>query len=191
MVVKNLEKKENGKLGFQVEIDAAAFEKAVNGAYLKAKKSIYVPGFRKGKAPRMVIEGMYGTDVFYEDAIEELAPAAFDAGIAESDARTVGHPAIVNFNVDETKTLTIDFEIALYPEVKLGEYKGIEAYKAPVEVSEEEIAAEIENLAKQYELEVEKVKSMVPNAEIEENLKTRKAVKVIVDNAVAVAPKAE
>ena len=143
MVVKNLEKKENGKLGFQVEIDAAAFEKAVNGAYLKAKKSIYVPGFRKGKAPRMVIEGMYGTDVFYEDAIEELAPAAFDAGIAESDARTVGHPAIVNFNVDETKTLTIDFEIALYPEVKLGEYKGIEAYKAPVEVSEEEIAAEL------------------------------------------------
>ena len=143
MVVKNLEKKENGKLGFQVEIDAAAFEKAVNGAYLKAKKSIYVPGFRKGKAPRKVIEGMYGTDVFYEDAIEELAPAAFDAGIAESDARTVGHPAIVNFNVDETKTLTIDFEIALYPEVKLGEYKGIEAYKAPVEVSEEEIAAEL------------------------------------------------
>ena len=143
MVVKNLEKKENGKLGFQVEIDAAAFEKAVNGAYLKAKKSIYVPGFRKGKAPRMVIEGMYGTDVFYEDAIEELAPAAFEAGIAESDARTVGHPAIVNFNVDETKTLTIDFEIALYPEVKLGEYKGVEAYKAPVEVSEEEIAAEL------------------------------------------------
>ncbi len=143
MVVKNLEKKENGKLGFQVEIDAAAFEKAVNGAYLKAKKSIHVPGFRKGKAPRMVVEGMYGTDVFYEDAIEELAPAAFEAGIAESDARTVGHPAIVNFNVDETKTLTIDFEIALYPEVKLGEYKGIEAYKAPVEVSEEEITAEL------------------------------------------------
>ena len=143
MVVKNLEKKENGKLGFQVEIDAAAFEKAVNGAYLKAKKSIYVPGFRKGKAPRMVIEGMYGADVFYEDAIEELAPAAFESGIAESDARTVGHPAIVNYNVDESKNLSIEFEIALYPEVKLGEYKGIEAYKAPVEVSEEEITAEL------------------------------------------------
>ena len=144
MVVKNLEKKENGKLGFQVEIDAAAFEKAVNGAYLKAKKSIYVPGFRKGKAPRMVIEGMYGADVFYEDAIEALAPEAFDAGMAENTLRTVGNPGIVNFNVDESKNAVIDFEIALYPEVKLGEYKGLEVYKAPVEVTEEEVAAELE-----------------------------------------------
>ena len=144
MVVKNLEKKENGKLGFQVEIDAAAFEKAVNGAYLKAKKSIYVPGFRKGKAPRMVIEGMYGADVFYEDAIEALAPEAFDAGMAENTLRTVGNPGIVNFNVDENKNAVIDFEIALYPEVKLGDYKGLEVYKAPVEVTEEEVAAELE-----------------------------------------------
>ena len=143
MVVKNLEKKENGKLGFQVEIDAAAFEKAVNGAYLKAKKSIYVPGFRKGKAPRMVIEGMYGTDVFYEDAIEALAPEAYEMGMAENEARTVGAPAIVNFNVDEAKNATIEFEIALYPEVKLGEYKGLEVYKAGVEVTEEEIAEEL------------------------------------------------
>ncbi len=143
MVVKNLEKKENGKLGFQVEIEAAAFEKAVNGAYLKAKKSIYVPGFRKGKAPRMVIEGMYGTDVFYEDAIEELAPEAFEMGMKENETRTVGAPAIVNFNVDGEKNATIDFEIALYPEVKLGEYKGLEVYKETVEVSEEEIAAEL------------------------------------------------
>ncbi len=143
MVVKNLEKKENGKLGFQVEIDAAAFEKAVNGAYLKAKKDIYVPGFRKGKAPRMVIEGMYGKEVFYEDAIDALAPEAFELGMAQNEARTVGHPGIVNFNVDEDKNATIDFEIALYPEVKLGEYKGLEVYKAPVEVTEEEIAAEL------------------------------------------------
>ena len=100
MVVKNLEKKENGKLGFQVEIDAAAFEKAVNGAYLKAKKSIYVPGFRKGKAPRMVIEGMYGADVFYEDAIESLAPEAFDATyncIEELRVKHFGGPGSISF----------------------------------------------------------------------------------------------
>ena len=101
MVVKNLEKKENGKLGFQVEIDAAAFEKAVNGAYLKAKKSIYVPGFLKGKAPRMVIEGMYGTDVFYEDAIDALAPEAFETGVAQSGERTVGAPSITTPIVPE------------------------------------------------------------------------------------------
>ena len=144
MVVKNLEKKENGKLGFQVEIEAAAFEKAVNGAYLKAKKSIYIPGFRKGKASRAVIEGMYGTDVFYEDAIDALAPEAYELGMKDNEMRTVGTPAIVNFNVDGEKNATIDFEIALYPEVKLGEYKGLEVYKDTVEVSEEEITAELQ-----------------------------------------------
>ncbi len=144
MDVKNVEKKENGKLAFQVEVDGASFEKAVNAAYLKAKKDIYVPGFRKGKAPRMVIEGMYGAEVFYEDAIEALAPQAYEAGVAASEEKTVGAPSITNYNVGEDKTLTLDFEVALYPEVTLGQYKGLEIVKNAVEVSEEEIAAELE-----------------------------------------------
>ena len=77
MIVKNVEKQENNTAVFQVESDAAEFEAAVNSAYLQNKASIYIPGFRKGKAPRAVVEGMYGKDVFYQDAMDELAPQAF------------------------------------------------------------------------------------------------------------------
>lgn len=76
MIVKNVEKKEDNTLTFQVESDAAEFEAAVNAAYLKNKHSINIPGFRKGKAPRAVVEGMYGAEVFYQDAMDELAPKA-------------------------------------------------------------------------------------------------------------------
>lgn len=148
MDIKNVEKKENGKLTFQVEIDSAAFEAAVNKAYLKAKKDIYVPGFRKGKAPRMVIEGMYGTGVFYEDAIDSLALEAYKAGEEQIGERTVGSPAINKYDVAEDKTATIDFEVDLYPQVTLGEYKGLEAYKAPVEVTDEEVDKELESVRK-------------------------------------------
>ena len=148
MDVKNVEKKENGKLSFQVELDRAAFEAAINKAYQKAKKDIYVPGFRKGKAPRMVVEGMYGAEVFYEDAVNEIAPAAYEAGLKQADVRVVGRPALTDFTVSEEKALTIDFEVALYPEVTLGEYKGIEVYKEKCEVSEEEIAGELERVQK-------------------------------------------
>lgn len=77
MIVKNVEKKENNTAMLQVEIDAESFDKAINGAYKKLKGRINVPGFRTGKAPRMVIEGMFGADVFYEDAMESLAPRGF------------------------------------------------------------------------------------------------------------------
>jgi len=147
MDIKNI-KREDGKVSFQVTIDGATFETAVNKAYLKARKDIYVPGFRKGKAPRMVVEGMYGAGVFYEDAVESLALDAFRAGLEEAKDRTVGDPAITNYNVADDKTLTIDFESALYPEVTLGEYKGVEAYKAPVKVSADDVKKELENIRK-------------------------------------------
>ncbi len=141
-------KRENGKLSFQVAVDAETFEKAVNDAYLKAKKSITVPGFRKGKAPRMVIEGMYGAKVFYDDAVESLALDAFKAGAEEAKDRTVGDPAITAYNVDDDKALTVDFEVALYPEVTLGDYKGIEAEKAEEKVTAAEINSRIESVRK-------------------------------------------
>ena len=145
MDIKNIERKD-GKLSFQVTVDNAAFESACNAAYLKAKKNIYVPGFRKGKAPRLVIEGMYGANVFYEDAVEALALDAYKAGLDEAKDRTVGDPAITKYDVAEDKTLTIDFEAALYPEVTLGEYKGLKAYKAPVEVTDEDVEKELESV---------------------------------------------
>ena len=147
MDIKNI-KREDGKVSFQVTVDPARFEQAVNQAYLHAKKSIAVPGFRKGKAPRMVIEGMYGAGVFYEDAVESIAYECYQAGLEQVKDRVVGDPAITNYNVADDKSLTIDFESTLYPEVKLGEYKGLSAYKAPVKVTADDVKQELESIQK-------------------------------------------
>ena len=148
MIVKNVEKKENNTAVFQVESDAAEFEAAVNGAYLKNKASIYIPGFRKGKAPRAVVEGMYGKDVFYQDALDELAPKAFEQGVKESELRFVGAPSISDVNVTDERTAVFSFTVTLYPEVTLGQYKGIEATREPVSVSDEDVNAEVESARK-------------------------------------------
>lgn len=148
MIVKNIEKKENN-IVFQVESDAAEFEAAVNSAYLKSKSNIAIPGFRKGKAPRAVVEGMYGTDVFYQDAMDDLAPKAFEQGITEKEIKFVGAPSIVDVKVTEERTAEYTFSVEAYPEVTLGQYKGLEAVRQIFEVSEDDIANEIENARKQ------------------------------------------
>ena len=149
MIVKNVEKKENNTALFTVQADAAEFEKAVNGAYLKNKSSIYIPGFRKGKAPRAVVEGMYGSEVFYQDALDELAPAAFEKGLEESGLRMVGSPSISDVKVNDDKSADFSFEITLYPEVTLGEYKGLSAEKPILEVDENEVEREIDKQRRQ------------------------------------------
>ena len=148
MIVKNVEKQENNTAVFQVESDAAEFEAAVNSAYLQNKASIYIPGFRKGKAPRAVVEGMYGKDVFYQDALDELAPKAFEQGVKESDLRFVGAPSISDVNVTDERTAVFSFTVTLYPEVTLGQYKGIEASRESVTVSDEDVNAEVESARK-------------------------------------------
>ncbi len=144
MTVKNVEKKDNNTATFQVETDAAEFESAVNGAYLKNKSSIYIPGFRKGKAPRAVVEGMYGHEVFYQDAMDELAPKAFDQGLKESGLRIVGAPSISDVNVTDGRTVEYTFAVTLYPEVTLGQYKGLSAKKDEVKVTDEDVDKELE-----------------------------------------------
>lgn len=144
MILKNVEKKENNSASFQVETDKAEFEAAVNAAYLKAKRDIYIPGFRKGKAPRAVVEGMYGADVFYQDAIDDVAPNAFDFGLNESGLKIVGKPSVSDLNVTDERTVLYTFEVTLYPEVTLGQYKGLEAAKDSAEVTDDEVNAEIE-----------------------------------------------
>ena len=148
MIVKNVEKQENNTAVFQVESDAAEFEAAVNSAYLQNKASIYIPGFHKGKAPRAVVEGMYGKDVFYQDALDELAPKAFEQGVKESGLRFVGAPSISDVNVTDERTAVFSFTVTLYPEVTLGQYKGIEATREPVSVSDEDVNAEVESARK-------------------------------------------
>jgi len=146
MNVKSVTTNENGKLTFTVEVDSAAFEEAVSKAYQNAKKDISVPGFRKGKAPRMVIEGMYGKEVFYDDAVNLVAPEAYEEAKKQELPRTVGDPSISNVKVTDDKAVVLDFEIALYPEAALGQYKGLEVYRESTDVSKEDIAAELDKI---------------------------------------------
>ena len=149
MIVKNVEKKENNTALFTVESDAAEFEAAVNGAYLKNKSSINIPGFRKGHAPRAIVENMYGREVFYQDAMDELAPKAFEYGLQEAELRIVGQPSISNVEVTEERTVCYTFSVTTYPEVTLGQYKGLKAPKDVTVVSDEEVEEELEKARKQ------------------------------------------
>lgn len=146
MLVKNIENKEKNAITFQVEINKDEFDLAVNDAYLRNKKTITVPGFRKGKAPRMVIEGMYGASVFYDDAIEGIAPEAFKFATEQEKLETVGRPELTAANIDDDKVLTIDFSTALYPEVTLGQYKGVEAPKEDKTITEADVDKYIEEM---------------------------------------------
>lgn len=145
MKFKNFEKQaEKSTVTFQVEVDGEAFEKAVAAAYQKNKKDIFIQGFRKGKAPRAVIEGMYGKDVFYEDAVNDIGYEAFEFGAKESGAETLGIPSITDYDVAEDKTCTISYVVDVYPEVTLGEYKGLSAARQTVEITDEEVEKEID-----------------------------------------------
>lgn len=148
MIVKNVEKNENNTAVFTVETDKAEFEAAVQGAYLKNKSQIYIPGFRKGKAPRQVIEGMYGHEVFYQDAMDDLAPKAYELGVTENELRVVGAPSITNVEVTEDRTVVYTFSVELYPVVTLGQYKGLEAVKPVVAISDEDVDKELESVRK-------------------------------------------
>ena len=145
MNVKNMEKA-NGKAKIVVEIEKQEFEAALNKAYNKAKKDILVPGFRKGKAPRKVIEGMYGATVFYEDAVNEIFPEVYEKAVIEQKIKAVGGPSVSDMDVNDG-VVTLTIETALYPEVTLGDYKGIEVPQAAVTVSDEDVQAEVDRMA--------------------------------------------
>ena len=143
MIVKNLEKKEKSTVTFDVICDADEFEAAINTVYRKNKNKIFVQGFRKGKAPRMIIEGMYGKDVFYDDATDELAPKAFQFAVEQEKLRVVGNPAVSKVDIADSKEITLSFMTAVRPEVTLGQYKGLEAPMAKVEITEERVDEEL------------------------------------------------
>lgn len=144
MTVKSIEnEKKTAKL--VVEVEAAKFEAALNNAYLKNRKSIQLPGFRKGKAPRKMIEAMFGKEVFYEDAINDIFPEVYAE--ACKDLKVVGMPSVNDVSTDDAGNLTITFTTDLYPEVTLGEYKGLEVEKADAVVTDEEVEAELDHMA--------------------------------------------
>ena len=137
----------NGSAKIVVEIEKQEFEAALNKAYNKCKKDIMIPGFRKGKAPRKVVEGMYGAKVFYEDAVNEMFPEVYEKAIVEQAVKAVGSPSVSSLEDGEDGGVVLTIETALYPEVTLGDYKGIEVPKTAVAVSDEDVEAEVDRMA--------------------------------------------
>ena len=146
MNVKSVEK-ENGKAKVVVEIDKPEFEQALNKAYAKCRKDIMLPGFRKGKAPRKMVESMYGATVFYEDAVNEIFPEIYTTAIVDQQLKAVGSPSVSNMDTPDEGGVVLTIETELYPEVTLGQYKGIEVPKREVKVEESEVDAEVGRMA--------------------------------------------
>ena len=146
MNVKSVEK-ENGKAKVVVEIDKAEFEQALNKAYAKCRKDIMLPGFRKGQAPRKMVESMYGATVFYEDAVNEIFPDIYTKAIVEQELKAVGSPSVSNMDTPDEGGVVLTIETELYPEVTLGQYKGLEVPKREVKVEESEVDAEVNRMA--------------------------------------------
>lgn len=146
MYVKSIERNGN-QATITVEIDKELMESGVQKAYLKARKNIMIPGFRKGKAPRKMIEAMYGAHVFFEDGLEEIFPEVYDAAVTKQDVKAVGRPSLTDMQISEDNVVTIVLTTDVYPEVTLGEYKGMEVEKAEASVAEAQVEAELNRMA--------------------------------------------
>ena len=146
MNVKSIEKKGN-EATIVVEIDKELMESGVQKAYMKARKNILIPGFRKGKAPRKMIEAMYGAHVFYEDGLEEIFPEVYEEAVVKQDVKAVGRPSLADLQISDDNVVTITLTTEVYPEVTLGDYKGIEVEKAEATVTDDQVEAELDRMA--------------------------------------------
>ena len=147
MNVKSIDRKGN-EATIVVEIDKDLMENGVNKAYMKARKNIQIPGFRKGKAPRKMIEAMYGAHVFYDDGLEEIFPEVYDFAVVKQDSfKAIGRPSLTDMQIGEDGVVTLTLTTEVYPEVTLGQYKGLEVEKAEVSVSDAQVQAELDRMA--------------------------------------------
>ncbi len=138
-----VERLEHNMAKLTIEVSAEEFEKALQAAYNKQKKSIALPGFRKGKAPRAMVEKMYGAAIFYEEAANIIIPEAYSKAVDESELEIVSRPEIDVVQIEKGQAFIFTAEVAVKPEVTLGEYKGLEVEKAEITVTDEEIEAEL------------------------------------------------
>jgi len=141
-----VEKLEKSMVKLTIEVPAGEFEAAVNQAYQKSKSKIAIPGFRKGKVPRVMIERMYGATIFYEDAANIIIPDAYEKAAKESGLTIVAQPEFAVEEAEKGQPFIFTATVAVKPEVTLGEYKGIQAEKKAIEVTEDELNAEIDRV---------------------------------------------
>lgn len=138
-----VEKLEHNMAKLTIEVGADEVEKAIQAAYLKQRGKLSIPGFRKGKVPRQMIEKMYGVEIFYEDAINRMIPTAYSQAYDECGLDIVSQPEVDVVQMEKGKPFIFTAEVATKPEVTLGEYKGLKVDKVPVEVTAEDVDAEI------------------------------------------------
>ena len=146
MSVKSCEKLENSKVVLTIGVGAEEFEAAVNKAYLKMRGKIAVAGFRPGKAPRKMIEKLYGVEVFYEEAVNIVLPDAYESAVKEQGLEVVGYPDVEVLECG-AEGVTFKATVSVYPEVKLGQYKGLEAPRAEVKVMAADVNARLKEMA--------------------------------------------
>ena len=142
MNVKSVEKQEKSQVELIIEVSGEEFEAAIDKVYKKQRGKIAVPGFRKGHAPRKIIEGMYGSGVFYEDAINEIYPQAYGQAVEQENLDVVAWPNVEILDAGKDG-FSFKAVVTVRPEVKLGEYKGLTAPKAEVNVTDEDIENEL------------------------------------------------
>lgn len=146
MSVKNCEKLEKSMVALTVEVGAADFEAAVEKAYKKQRGQIRVPGFRPGKAPRKMIEAMFGAQVFYEEAVNIALPDAYEEAVKEQELQVVGYPQVELLDVGK-EGFSFKATVAVFPEMTLGQYKGLEAPRAEAKVTDEDVDARLKEMA--------------------------------------------
>lgn len=141
-----LKTKENNKAVFSIEIDEKEFEEATQEVYLRSRNRFNIPGFRKGKAPRKVIEMNYGEGIFYDEALNNLLPEAYDKAIEELELEPVAMPELDVEKLEKGEPIVVNIEVAIKPEVKLGDYKNIELEKVEHNVTDEDVEMELETI---------------------------------------------
>ena len=147
MTVKNVEKLEKSRVAIEVEVDAEEFEAAVAKAYAKRRSKLNVPGFRPGKAPRKMIEKMYGAEIFYADAVDEALPDAYAKAVESEKLDVVGYPDVELVGEVTKDGYTFKATVAVYPDVKLGKYKGVSAPKEEVKVTADDVKERLNEMA--------------------------------------------
>ena len=152
----------NGKLTF--EIEPAKIKEGLDTAFNRVKKTLNVPGFRKGKVPRQIFNKMFGEESLYQDALNAVLPEAYANAVAESNIKPVAQPEIDVESMEKDSTWVLTAKVTVEPEVKLGQYKDLEVKARSTEVTDEEVDAEIKKLTEEYKMSEEEFLKLFPEA---------------------------